>query len=178
MCEPRFQPKFANTESKILVFFLFATGFETRVQHGLNQGLKPRSNPGYNRVLSDLLRTKDAVFCNEVATVVRNQVVNKVADEGFKPEWNELLHILERRSQRYIEDFAKFTFRDFRNVDFGQNSTFSCKNSLRIFPNSARNPQNFPKSGKTCHFRESGKQGKFLYDAQRPKMQMRKTERD
>ena len=50
----------------------------------MNQGLKPRSNPGYNRVLSELLRTKDAAFCNEVATVVRNQVVNKVADEGFK----------------------------------------------------------------------------------------------
>ena len=66
------------------MFFLFATGFETRVQHGLNHGLKLRSNPGYNRVLSELLRTKDAAFCNEVATVVRNPIVNKVADEGFK----------------------------------------------------------------------------------------------
>jgi hypothetical protein len=63
---------------------LFATWFETGVQHGLNHGLKPRSNPGYNRVLSELLRTKDAAFCNEVATVVRNQVVNKVANERFK----------------------------------------------------------------------------------------------
>ena len=33
--------------------------------------------------------------------MVRNPIVNKVADEGFKPEWNELLHMLERRSQRY-----------------------------------------------------------------------------
>ena len=37
--------------------------------------------------------------------MVRNQVVNKIADEGFKPEWNELLHMLERRLQRDSECF-------------------------------------------------------------------------
>lgn len=33
--------------------------------------------------------------------MVRKIVVNKVADDGFKPGWNELLHMLEQRSQRY-----------------------------------------------------------------------------
>ena len=139
----------------------------------------PCVNHGSNpRLQTPRVKSRCFFVCNGVATVVRADVENKIANEGCKPGWNERLHMLEQRSQRYIEDFAKFTFRDFRNVDFGQNSTFSCKNSLRIFPNSARYPQFFPKSGKTCHFRESGKQGKFLYDAQGPKMQMRKTERD
>ena len=33
--------------------------------------------------------------------MVRDDVENKVANEGCKPEWNELLHMLERRLQRY-----------------------------------------------------------------------------
>ena len=39
--------------------------------------------------------------------MVRDDVENKVANEGCKPEWNELLHMLERRLQRYTRVATK-----------------------------------------------------------------------
>ena len=39
--------------------------------------------------------------------MVRDDVENKVANEGCKPEWNELLHMLERRLQRYSSVMTK-----------------------------------------------------------------------
>ena len=38
--------------------------------------------------------------------MVRDDVENKVANEGCKPGWNERLHMLERRLQRYSEQVS------------------------------------------------------------------------
>ena len=78
------------------MFFLFATGFETRFATRFETPFKPRLQQGLKR----LLEPKGPSFCNELATMVRDDVENKVANEGFKPGWNELLHMLERRLQR------------------------------------------------------------------------------
>ena len=73
--KPRLQTPRVN-----LGVFLFATGFATRGETRVKTPFKPRLQKGFKR----LLRTKGAAFCNGVATVVRNLIVNKVADEGFK----------------------------------------------------------------------------------------------
>jgi hypothetical protein len=89
---PRLQTPRVN-----LGVFLFATGFETGFATRFETPFKPRLQQGFKR----LLEPKGPSFCNEVATVVRDDVENKVANEGCKPEWNERLHMLERRLQRY-----------------------------------------------------------------------------
>lgn len=73
------------------------------------------------------------------------------------PGWNRDLNMLEQWSQRYIEKICSPHFRDFGNGFFEQISTFFCTNRIRIFQIPSRNPQFFPKSGKSRHFRETGK---------------------
>ena len=84
--------------------------------------------------------------------MVRDDVENKVANEGCKPEWNELLHMLERRLQRYIEEISSPHFRDFGNGFFEQISRVFCKDHLSVSRISARIPQNFPEIGKNHAF--------------------------